>query len=84
MQSVYQKLYDTYGEAVLKELDGFPSAAVTDFLKALPIEESRRIDLFDRSFRFYMQWSADAFCAGLHLGLSLLGGNVRCPGAEKT
>jgi len=55
MEPIYQKPFNTYGDSGPKELDSFPSDAIMDFLNTLPIEKTRRIDLFDRVFRFYMQ-----------------------------
>lgn len=83
MHSTIEKLFDTYGESVLKDLDRFPDGELIDLLNALPLEESRRIDLFDKARHYYYQWSADAFVIGLHLGLSLLNNEIRRPRPEK-
>lgn len=80
---MYHRLFESYGEAVLDELNRFPSGEVTDLLNSLPIEEIRRIDLYDQAHRLYLQCSADAFVIGLHLGLSLLNDNVRRRSPEK-
>ncbi|MCI9113490.1 MAG: hypothetical protein HFF96_04385 [Oscillibacter sp.] len=83
MNPTMQRLFDTYGESVLKDLDRFPHGELVDLLNSLPIKESRRIDLYDRASHYYFQWSADAFVIGLHLGLSLLNDNVRRPRPQK-
>lgn len=83
MDPITQRLFDTYGESVLKDLDRFPDGELIDLLNALPLEESRRIDLFDKARHYYFQWSADAFVIGLHLGLSLLNNDVRRLRPEK-
>ena len=79
MNSTVQRLFDTYGESVLKDLGNFPHEELVVLLNALPIEECRRIQLYDQISLYHYQWSADAFAVGLHLGLSLLNDNVRCP-----
>ena len=81
MLTIEQRLFETYGASILDGLDSFPGREVMDFLSTLPIDRDRRIDLYDRASRFYDQWSADAFAAGLHLGLSLRSGDIRrrCP-----
>ena len=77
MNTTIEKLFDTYGESVLKDLDRFPDGELIDLLNSLPLEESRRIDFFDKARHYYFQWSADAFAIGLHLGLSLLNNDIR-------
>ena len=77
MNTTMEKLFDTYGESVLKDLGSFPGREVDDLLNSLPIEESRRLDLFDQINRFYLDWSTDAFAVGLHLGLTLSNHDIR-------
>lgn len=77
MNQTTQRLFDTYGESVLKDLDRFPDGELIDLLNSLPIEESRRLDLFDQINRFYLDWSTDAFTIGLHLGLTLSNHDIR-------
>lgn len=77
MDPIAQRLFDTYGESVLKDIDHFPDGELIDLLNSLPIEESRRISIFDQAQHYYFQWSADAFVIGLHLGLSLLNNEIR-------
>lgn len=83
MDPIVQKIFDTYGESVLKDLDRFPDGELIDLLNDLPLEESRRINLYDRATHYYYQWSADAFAIGLHLGLSLFNDNIRRSGPQK-
>ena len=77
MTTTIEKLFDTYGESILKDLDHFPHEELVDLLNSLPMEESRRIDVYDQIRHYHFQWSADAFAIGLHLGLSLLDNDVR-------
>lgn len=83
MNQTTQRLFDTYGESVLKDLDRFPDGELIDLLNSLPIEESRRLDLFDQINRFYLDWSTDAFTVGLHLGLTLSNHDIRRLRPEK-
>ena len=83
MDATIQRLFDTYGEDILLDLDRFPHGELVDLLNSLPIQESRRVDLYDRARHYYFQWSADAFAVGLHLGLCLLHNHVRRPRPEK-
>lgn len=76
MNTIEQTLFDSYAASVLDELDRFPSKELVGLLNSLPLEESRRGDLYGQARRLYFQWSADAFAVGLHLGLSLLNDNV--------
>ena len=77
MNSTVQRLFDTYGESVLKDLGNFPHEELVVLLNALPIEECRRIQLYDQISLYHYQWSADAFTVGLHLGLTLSNNNIR-------
>lgn len=77
MDPTIEKLFDTYGESVLKELNNFPHGELVGLLNALPIEELHRIHIYDQVSRYYYLWSADAFAVGLHLGLSLLNNDIR-------
>ena len=83
MTSIEEHLFDAYATPILNEMNHFPHRELEELLRSLPMEPSRRIDLFDRARQLYFQWSADAFALGLHLGLSLLGSQVCRPGPEK-
>lgn len=77
MLTIYQKLFDTYGESVLKDSNNFPSREITALLNGLPISDDARLDLLDQIDHAYLEWSTNAFAAGLHLGLTLLSEGVR-------
>lgn len=83
MDPTMQRLFDTYGESVLKDLGNFPHEELVALLNALPIEECRRIQLYDQINLYHYQWSADAFAVGLHLGLTLLNNEIRRPRPQK-
>ena len=77
MDPTIQRLFDTYGESVLKDLGNFPHEELVVLLNALPIGEHRRIQLYDQISLYHYQWSADDFTVGLHLGLTLSNNNIR-------
>ncbi|WP_300411667.1 hypothetical protein [uncultured Oscillibacter sp.] len=77
MDPTIQRLFDTYGESVLKDLGNFPHEELVVLLNALPIGEHRRIQLYDQISLYHYQWSAGAFTVGLHLGLTLSNNNIR-------
>ena len=82
MDPTIRRLFETYGESVLKDLGNFPHEELVVLLNALPIEECRRIQLYDQISLYHYQWSADAFTVGLHLGLTLSNNNIRRPRTE--
>jgi len=84
MDTIDQELFDTYGEAAMKELGcGFDERELEEWLKGFPIDEKTRYrvtdGLLDRGYR----WASAAFAVGFRLGLSLFGCDIRRPGAEK-
>jgi hypothetical protein len=83
MDTMYEKLFHTYGVSILKELENFPSSDIQDLLDTLPLSQERKIQLIDACSQYYYQWSADAFVIGLHLGLSLLHDDIRRGGSQQ-
>ena len=83
MNSTIQRLFETYGESVLKEMSPFPHEELVGLLSALPMEERRRIEIYDQISQYHYLWAADAFAVGLRLGLSLLHNDIRCPCPEQ-
>lgn len=82
MESITKKLFDTYGESVLKEMGhGFDERQLEQWLEKFPIDGKTRYRVVDGLFDYYQLWAAASFAAGFHLGLSLLGDDVRrlCP-----
>ena len=80
---IYEKLFNTYCESVLREADNFDNDAVSRFLDKLPLDRHTKTLLNDAFFDHYIQWSTDAFAVGLHLGLSLLHDEVRRGGPQQ-
>lgn len=77
MRPIDKKLFETYCETILEDAHSFDSAELKAWLDTLPMDRRTRILLHDAFFDRYIQWSADAFAVGLHLGLSLLHDDVR-------
>ena len=77
MNATIEKLYDTYGTSVLENTDYFPNQTIKNILYSLPIGDDARLDLLDQIDHAYLEWSTNAFAAGLHLGLTLLSEGVR-------
>jgi hypothetical protein len=83
MDTMYEKLFNTYGVSILKELESFPASDIQSLLDTLPLSRERQVEIMDACSQYYYQWSADAFVIGLHLGLSLLHGDVRRGGPQQ-
>ncbi len=80
MDPTTQRLFDTYGEAILKEMGhGFDERQLEKWLCGFPMHEKVRFRILDGLMDYYQHWAAASFFVGLHLGLSLLNDNVRCP-----
>lgn len=77
MNPIYEKLFDTYGCATLKEVGNYDEEAICALLEQYAPDQGARLALEDAFFDRYLRWSADAFSLGLHLGLSLLHDQVR-------
>ena len=77
MSPIYEKLYGTYGESILREFGGYDEKEVLSQLDHFSLDKPARLRLEELFFAYYHQWSADAFSLGLHLGLSLLCDDVR-------
>ena len=84
MDVITQRLFDTYGEAVLREMGhGFDERQLEKWLGEFPIDEKTRYQILDGLFNYYQHWAAASFAAGFHLGLSLLNNDVRRPRPEQ-
>ena len=82
MTSIYQQLYDTYGEHVLREHELYDDDAILEALDQLPMDRKTKVQICDLAYESYDRWSAAAFCLGLHLGLSLASEASRQPEPE--
>lgn len=77
MDSIYEKLFSTYGESVLQEAENYSEVEVLAQLDGLSLDGKTRLRLEELFYGYYTRWSTDAFALGLHLGLSLLDGEIR-------
>lgn len=73
MTTIFEKLFDTYGESILREQELYEDADILEALEELPMDRSTKVKVCDLFFERYCRWSSAAFAIGLHLGLSLLG-----------
>lgn len=76
MNPIDERLFDSYCCPILQNAENFDETALQKVIDSFPLAEEHRTKLIDAFFDSYMQWSLDAFAAGLHLGLSL-GSDVR-------
>lgn len=72
MESLFEKLFDTYGDTVLREQGVYDEAEVMAALGKLPLDPNNQFDVCDLLSSYYLRWSTAAFSTGLCLGLSLL------------
>lgn len=71
MTPVLEKLFDTYGDTVLREHELYDEAEIMAALDEMSMDRSTKVRVCDLLFARYLRWSTAAFSAGLHLGLSL-------------
>ena len=83
MSPIYEKLFDTYCTKTLREVSPYDQQSLKDLLDGLNLDAHTRFMLDDAFFDRYLQWSADAFAVGLHLGLSLFHDEVRRFGTQQ-
>lgn len=72
MESLFEKLFDTYGDTVLREQGVYDETEVLAALDELPLDREIRPEVCDLLSSYYLRWSTAAFSTGLCLGLSLL------------
>lgn len=72
MNPIYRKLFDTYGDTILREHDNYNEDEITAQFNDLSLDASATCRIQNLFFNYYYRWSTDAFILGLHLGLSLL------------
>lgn len=72
MESLFEKLFDTYGDTVLREQGVYDEAEVLAALGKLPLDQDVQFDVCNLLSAYYLRWSTAAFSTGLCLGLSLL------------
>lgn len=72
MESLFEKLFDTYGDMVLREQGVYDEAKVLASLDELSLDPDIQFDVCNLLSSYYLRWSTAAFATGLCLGLSLL------------
>lgn len=72
MESLFEKLFDTYGDTVLREQGVYDEAEVLAALDQLSLDQGVQFNVCDLLSGYYLRWSTAAFSTGLCLGLSLL------------
>ncbi len=77
MNPIYEKLFDTYANSILKEAEIYQEDEISNLLKPLSLDKSTEIEILDLFSNYYFRWATDAFTVGLHLGLSLPHDNIR-------
>lgn len=84
MDPTIERLFDTYGEAVLRELGhGFDERQLEKWLESFPMDAKCRYLILDGLSDFYRHWATASFAIGLHLGFSLFDNNIRRPCPEQ-
>ena len=71
MKSLLEKLFNTYGDTVLREQGIYDKAEILAAHK-LPLDQGSQFEVCDLLSSYYLRWSTAAFSTGLCLGLSLL------------
>lgn len=72
MESLFEKLFDTYGDTVLREQGVYDETEVLAALDELSLDQGIQFDICNLLSSYYLRWSTAAFSTGLRLGLSLL------------
>lgn len=84
MTSIFEPLFDTYGDSVMREHGAFEEAELMKALDGLSLEQPAKNEVCDLLFNCYFRWSTAAFAVGAHLGLSLGGRVSGCPSITET
>lgn len=72
MESLFEKLFDTYGDTVLREQGVYNEEEILAALNELSLDREIQLEVCDLLSGYYLRWSTAAFSTGLCLGLSLL------------
>ena len=84
MNPIYKTLFDTYGDSILREQNTYGEDAINRVLAPLSLDPKALLEVDNLFFNYYYRWSVDAFVLGLHLGLSLLDGQIRRPSPQES
>lgn len=84
MLDLYEKLFDYYGERILRDGECYSLMEMERFLSTLGLPREAEIKTSDFISDRYFRWSTNAFALGLHLGLSLSCDNIRRPRPQES
>lgn len=79
MTRIWEELFDTYGDSIMKRLELYEEDEVMEALDQLSIDRATKVEISNLLFSYYFRWSTAAFAIGVHLGLALTGEPFRRP-----
>ena len=72
MPSVFELLFDTYGDHLMQEQAPHDEAEIQAALDRMSMPQDMQIQVCDLLSSCYLRWGTAAFAIGLGLGLSLM------------
>lgn len=72
MPSVFELLFDTYGDHLMQEQAPYDEAEIQAALDRMSMPQDMQIQVCDLLSSRYLRWGTAAFAIGLGLGLSLM------------
>lgn len=72
MPSVFELLFDTYGDHLMQEQAPYNEAEIQAALDRMSMPQDMQIQVCDLLSSCYLRWGTAAFAIGLGLGLSLM------------
>ena len=72
MPSVFELLFDTYGNHLMQEQAPYDKAEIQAALDRMSMPQDMQIQVCDLLSSCYLRWGTAAFAIGLGLGLSLM------------
>jgi len=72
MPSVFELLFDTYGDHLMQEQAPYNEAEIQAALDRMSMPQDMQIQVCDLLSSRYLRWGTAAFAIGLGLGLSLM------------
>ena len=72
MPSVFELLFDTYGNHLMQEQAPYDEAEIQAALDRMSMPQDMQIQVCDLLSSRYLRWGTAAFAIGLGLGLSLM------------
>ena len=72
MPSVFELLFDTYGDHLMQEQVPYDEAEIQAALDRMSMPQDMQIQVCDLLSSRYLRWGTAAFAIGLGLGLSLM------------